>query len=261
MNIEPVQEGPLSALVDSRAQRAAVLREFTEASIAAPSIPELTELYRIACENLGCEHFVVGQIGAPPLAADPLAGIPRIIASRLPGDWMDVYLDRSYYGCDPVLRHARMVATPFDWQDVPSMSAQERDFMGQARDRGLRIGITMPVHEPHGRMFCSAVATSSASLDVARVKPIFQLLAVRFHGRLSELAQAMRPPYTVHLTTRERECLQWAARGKSSWDISVLMEISEHTVNFHMRNAMRKLGTASRVYAVARGLSLGLIAL
>jgi DNA-binding CsgD family transcriptional regulator len=39
-------------------------------------------------------------------------------------------------------------------------------------------------------------------------------------------------PYT--LSNREIEVLKWAALGKTSWEMSMILEISERTVNFHL---------------------------
>jgi DNA-binding CsgD family transcriptional regulator len=61
------------------------------------------------------------------------------------------------------------------------------------------------------------------------------------------------------LSGREKEVLLWLKHGKSSWEISVILEISESTVNFHVKNAMRKLNSVSRTQAVAVALENGLI--
>ncbi|WP_316168773.1 MULTISPECIES: helix-turn-helix transcriptional regulator [unclassified Bradyrhizobium] len=63
----------------------------------------------------------------------------------------------------------------------------------------------------------------------------------------------------MQLTSRESECLEWAARGKSSWDIGTILNISENTVNFHLKNAMKKLGTNRRSVAAMRAIELKLI--
>jgi LuxR family quorum-sensing system transcriptional regulator CciR len=55
-----------------------------------------------------------------------------------------------------------------------------------------------------------------------------------------------------NLSDRERDCLSWASLGKSSWEIGRIFSISEHTAVFHIKNAMRKLGTSNRVLAVAK---------
>ncbi|WP_233423831.1 response regulator transcription factor [Paracidovorax citrulli] len=65
----------------------------------------------------------------------------------------------------------------------------------------------------------------------------------------------------MKLTSREAECLTWVAYGKSSWEIGRIMRISEHTVNFHLKNAMAKFDTASRVTAAVRAANLGLISI
>jgi len=54
-----------------------------------------------------------------------------------------------------------------------------------------------------------------------------------------------------NLSEREKEVLNWLKQGKSSWDISIILGISERTVNFHVYNMMRKLGVMSRLQAVA----------
>jgi len=53
------------------------------------------------------------------------------------------------------------------------------------------------------------------------------------------------------LSKREREVLNWLNRGKTSWDISMILNISERTVNYHVGNIMRKLGVNSRLHAVS----------
>lgn len=62
------------------------------------------------------------------------------------------------------------------------------------------------------------------------------------------------------LTSREKECLQWAAAGKTSWEIARILSVSERTVIFHIGNATKKLGATNRRQAVARAISLRLIA-
>ncbi|MCA1544681.1 LuxR family transcriptional regulator [Bradyrhizobium sp. CCBAU 45321] len=50
----------------------------------------------------------------------------------------------------------------------------------------------------------------------------------------------------VVLSERERQCLRWVEEGKSSWEIGVILNVSLNTVNFHLKNAMRKLETSTR---------------
>ncbi|MGO9499757.1 MAG: helix-turn-helix domain-containing protein [Solirubrobacteraceae bacterium] len=61
------------------------------------------------------------------------------------------------------------------------------------------------------------------------------------------------------ISSREKEVLGWLKQGKSSWEISVILNISERTVNFHIYNIMQKLEAVNRPHAVAVAASLGLI--
>lgn len=66
---------------------------------------------------------------------------------------------------------------------------------------------------------------------------------------------AGRPP----LTTRERDALALVAEGKTDWEISVILGISEATARFHVDNARKKLGAVTRAQAVARLIAARLV--
>ncbi|MBI5664683.1 MAG: response regulator [Nitrospirae bacterium] len=61
------------------------------------------------------------------------------------------------------------------------------------------------------------------------------------------------------LSLREKEVLNWLKKGKSSWEISSILNIGESTVNFHITNIMQKLNAVSRTQAVAVAIEQGLI--
>jgi DNA-binding CsgD family transcriptional regulator len=56
---------------------------------------------------------------------------------------------------------------------------------------------------------------------------------------------------TKLLTKREREIMQWLKQGKSTWEISQILCISERTVKFHINNVITKLDAVNRTHAVA----------
>jgi len=61
------------------------------------------------------------------------------------------------------------------------------------------------------------------------------------------------------LTPRERAVLALVADGLPNREIAHELEISEHTVKFHLAAVFGKLGASSRTEAVRRALELGLI--
>jgi DNA-binding CsgD family transcriptional regulator len=87
-----------------------------------------------------------------------------------------------------------------------------------------------------------------------------QLMAVYSQEAALRLIRLPDPEEeAVNLTTRERDVLAWTLEDKSAWVVGKLLNISEHTVAFHLKNAMRKLGCATKHSAAAKAVRLGLI--
>jgi DNA-binding NarL/FixJ family response regulator len=76
---------------------------------------------------------------------------------------------------------------------------------------------------------------------------------------LTELAGDDELPPGEPLTQREVEVLALLADGAGNKEIARRMQISEHTVKFHVSSILNKLGAATRTEAVTRGYREGLI--
>jgi len=61
------------------------------------------------------------------------------------------------------------------------------------------------------------------------------------------------------LTPRELEVLRAVSEGLTNKEIARRLDISQHTVKFHLESLMRKLGVSARAEAVAKSLSLHLL--
>ena len=76
------------------------------------------------------------------------------------------------------------------------------------------------------------------------------VLAWQFHIAFTEITRTEESIHArIDLSKRERDCLRWTAEGKSSWDIGMILKISENTVNFHVKNILGKLHLANRTQA------------
>jgi DNA-binding CsgD family transcriptional regulator len=73
-----------------------------------------------------------------------------------------------------------------------------------------------------------------------------------------QLQERQKTP-AIKLTSREKEVLQWSAKGKSSWEIGQIVSCTEAGVNYHFCNIRRKFGVRSRWIAVVMALEQGLI--
>jgi DNA-binding NarL/FixJ family response regulator len=69
------------------------------------------------------------------------------------------------------------------------------------------------------------------------------------------------PPSEIYLTSREIEVLRLVADGLDNKAIALQLQISKHTVKFHISSILSKLDVSSRTEAVTFGLRRGLILL
>ncbi len=81
---------------------------------------------------------------------------------------------------------------------------------------------------------------------------------IRLSGRRESSSE---DPLVEQLTARELEVLQLMSQGLANKQIALALDISEHTVKFHLSSLYAKLGISSRTEAVKRGIELGLISL
>lgn len=61
------------------------------------------------------------------------------------------------------------------------------------------------------------------------------------------------------VSARELDCLKWTAAGKTAWEASIILGISERTVRFHLNAAREKLKCATTTQAVAKAIKHELI--
>ena len=98
-------------------------------------------------------------------------------------------------------------------------------------------------------------------LDGERViDPTLEQAAVLELGRFARQARESSE-IDASLTSREREILKLLAEGLTMQQIGRRLDISPRTVETHVANLYRKLAVRSRVQAVSRAASLGLIEL
>ncbi len=97
-----------------------------------------------------------------------------------------------------------------------------------------------------------AVARGLLVLDPA----LASLLTSGVPARIAQPEEAVEA-----LTEREREVLQLMALGIPNKAIARRLNVTEHTVKFHVGSILAKLGASSRTEAVARAARRGILAL
>jgi DNA-binding NarL/FixJ family response regulator len=101
---------------------------------------------------------------------------------------------------------------------------------------------------------------ASAEIIAATIGAVAQGLAV-FDPAFALRVAPARASLVEDLTPRETQVLQLIAEGKSNKTIALELDISEHTVKFHVNAILGKLNAASRTEAVVLATRLGLVML
>lgn len=83
---------------------------------------------------------------------------------------------------------------------------------------------------------------------------------MRCNYALSGMADTLRASILKSgLTDFERDCLAWAAEGKTSEDIAVILDVQAGVTNGAIAQAMEKLQARNRVEAVANAIRMGIL--
>jgi len=203
------------------------------------------------CALTGHDRYHPGHIPAPA------------IALNFPTSWTDFYFERGYQAIDPVIVYAPEIERPFLWDSLCPrfrLTRAQSVVMQQAKEAGLLDGVGVPLHGPCGNVCLLTFAAADGHPDPAATLADLGVLSAQFHLAYSEIGRTRLDARSIPvLSERERECLKWIANGKSSWAVGTILNISENTVNFHIKNAFRKLGTNSRIVAVVKAIRYGLI--
>lgn len=178
------------------------------------------------------------------------------VESNYNPSWCQRYDKQFYVQIDPTVSHACSSLSPLVWSDDMYTSDLQNNFKEEARQYGLAEGVTFPVHNRNGDFALLSLSLSRSDEQArqhARAMLTWgALLATMTHETMGRIVKDQSAARAPTLTKREIEVLRWIAEGKSNWEISRLVAISEHGVSHHVRNILLKFDVCSRHQAVAQ---------
>jgi LuxR family quorum-sensing system transcriptional regulator CciR len=219
---------------------------------------ELSDLLIEVSRELGFSYFALTHHVDIRTAPKPV-----IRLHNYPSDWEDYFNEHKLGACDPVHRASHLTSIGFTWSQVPdmiSLTPRDRQVLERAGARGIRDGFTVPAHVPgESNGSCTFATSGNASLKeehlpAAQLIGAFGFEAARHLWGVRE-AGGSRP----QLTDRQRDCLVWAARGKSDWEISRILGVSHETVIRHLKQARERYGVGKRTLLAIHALFDGSI--
>lgn len=238
--------------------------QLTLALQAALDAPQLHAVCHDIAEAHGFAHYFYAvrlpiSLSAPYHFA--LSGYPRA--------WRTRYDALGYFRVDPVVAHAMASSIPLFWDEIARDTSQVETFFREAAEHGLGHGVSAAIAGRHGDLALFSLARDTSRAIDADAAYRHRLRA-RLNWHATVLHEAVRrvvlthegaPRVSAPLTEREKDCLMWAADGKTTADIARALDITERTVLFHIESAGRKLGVSGRHSIIARAVALGEIEL
>jgi LuxR family transcriptional regulator, quorum-sensing system regulator BjaR1 len=219
----------------------------------APTVEALVGLYRAAIRQFGYTHFIVTGLPSQGQRFENL-----VLERFWPEDWMSHYVSRDYIRRDPVAIASPVYRAPFTWKEAwiraSELGSAGDRIMMEAADVGLKDGMCVPIPVRNALAGCISLAGEDPITKKDALEPV-NVLSLTFAGRLQLLIDQKDRPKGLTLSDREREVLSWVAEGKTAWEISRILGISDSTVNKHIAGAMRKTGSVTRAQAVAKALT------
>ncbi|MEE9334553.1 MAG: LuxR family transcriptional regulator [Granulosicoccaceae bacterium] len=236
------------------------LLEYSESLAACGTQDEIKAVCKTFAHSLGFEHFIYGAYF--PLAEN------IVILNGFPDPWRAHYDSAGYMYSDPTVKHCSVKTSAIEWSQLDLAKDQrgtaEREIMSEAAVYGLRQGVSVPVHGPGGEWGMMSLSSKERYSPTMIHDTRFhtQFIAQAAHEALKRVVNAVDgDSLESQLTVRECECLQWTANGKTAWEISKILCLSESTVAFHLKNAINKMAVANRPQAVAKAVAQSRITL
>ena len=216
----------------------------------------LLERVVLVAQDLGFEFCAIGVRLPYPLSS------PRVeLVSNYPKQWQAHYASEQYWARDPSVAYASRNSSLRLWDD--QLFSGEQEMWSGARSAGLRHGWFMSSLETSGAGSMLTLARSSEPITATELAANAQKMswlatATHFAYVKALLPQQLREPQ-YQLTSREIEVLRWTGDGKTSSDIADILTISDNTVNFHIKNAIKKMGANNKTAAAVKAALSGLL--
>jgi LuxR family quorum sensing-dependent transcriptional regulator len=223
----------------------------------AMSAPAVWGAMKAIAAGYGFQYMLVLK-GADELA-EQVSGF--VLYNDMPQGFAERYDSTGFSPHNPLVTNAITEARPYTAAELWAMPLNVRQRralaeIGFALD--VRDGLMIPIRNQRGLEGIVLLGGKKPEMSPI-VRSMLHILA---HCAYAQAEAVKANPQKRHglLSPREIECLRLAAAGKTDNEIGRILTISPRTTRFHIENAKKKLGVATRVQAVAEALKRKAIA-
>lgn len=195
--------------------------------------------------------YCIGGIGK--CKDSQLIEVKSIINVNYPNEWLETYSQKRLYEKDPIILHQSKHSGVQLWTDTYKMydDGAYSEFITEAANHDIRYGVSGGVFTPHDETASIITFSNKKNYFKPHHKAILTVVTPHIHQAMVRLCAIKKKERLTALTAREREILKWMIEGKTNWEISVILNISERTASFHVQNIEEKLNAVNKMHAVA----------
>jgi DNA-binding CsgD family transcriptional regulator len=185
------------------------------------------------------------------------------ITSGWPEPYQKLYAERRLIAVDPTVSYCQAHKAPLEWTEDMYRTVGSLEVLEESRRFGLGHGLSIPVHESQRVVSMLSLGRDRPFENESErelVKAGGQVLANCAHVVIKRmLFPDLACQLIGQLTRQELECLKWIVQGKSNTVIADILNISDNTVEFHLKNLFRKMRVTTRVHAAIVAVELNLV--
>jgi DNA-binding CsgD family transcriptional regulator len=220
---------------------------------------DVLQLMRQCKAQFGFSHFVIARL--PSGEQERFA--ERLVLSSWSSDMVRQYDAAAVFHASALIERLRQTKLPIFGETAVLLNVRGDNAADVGAIRALFAGQTMHnvfavlMHTTVGEAFVILLSGVRTEPDRGETADLYLTLLQLFEAleRTFEAGLSARDKLSV----REIECLRWAAAGKSSDEIAIILGISVNTVSSYFKTATRKLDAVNRMQAIARALRMKLI--
>lgn len=229
-----------------------IVEAFISKILKATTVSEVFAALLESVERYGFHSCLITNLPRP----DNRPWHDEILVNGWPQAWYERYIAAGHYRFDPCVARCRKHGHSFAWSEIAygDLDDDARRVMNEAAEFDLLEGMCVPFHDPG--LPPAVVTVAGRSVDLVVGGHVVPMLCRHALDTLLRMMSTERCPPTPVLSEREREVLQWTADGKTAWEISRILGLSEHTVSTHLRNSRQKLDGANITNSVVKALGL-----
>ncbi|MCA1406125.1 autoinducer binding domain-containing protein [Ensifer sp. IC3342] len=227
--------------------------EFDPASVRTEY--ELLHLMRRLVARYGFQRFLIARL---PLAEQQRFS-ESLVLSNWPAELVRQYDASGAFHASVLVERLRQTKLPVaGGAELLDAARKEGTFVRHLEvDPDMARHFALLLHTTYGEPYAVVLSGAREEAVGAECAMLYLTLVQLFEclERTFDTGSTVREK----LSGREIECLRWAAAGKSSDEIAIILGISAYTVSSYFKSATRKLDAVNRMQAIARAMRMKLI--